>query len=95
LNGVAGVSYDAGTVGASIALAPRLQLIASVRRHDSGLAANPADSGYARLLIAPGVDVSVRDWTLHAEVDLPVYQNVIGNQLIARELIKTSISYRF
>jgi len=95
LNAVAGVRYDAGTVGANVVLAPMLQLIASVRRHDSGPAANPADSGYSRLLLSPGVDVALQNWTLHAEVDLPVTQNVIGNQLIAQQLIKTSISYRF
>jgi len=94
-NGVVGVSTDAGTVGQTVAIAPRLQLIASLRSHDSDPAADPTDSGYSRLLISPGVDVNVQNWTLHAEVDLPLYQNVIGNQLIARELLKTSISYNF
>lgn len=95
LNAVAGVSYDAVAVGQTVEIAPTLQLIASLRSHDSGPAANPTDSGYSRLLISPGVDVNVQNWTLHAEVDLPVYQNIIGNQLIARELIKTTILYNF
>jgi hypothetical protein len=95
LNGVAGVSYDAGTVGETIDIAPTLQLIGSIRSHDSGPAANPTDSGYSRLLVSPGVDVNIANWTLHAEVDLPIYQNVIGNQLVAQQLIKTNISYRF
>lgn len=95
LNGVAGVSYDAGTLGKTIGISPTLQLIGSIRDHDSGLAANPTDSGYSRVLVSPGVDFNVENWTLHAEVDFPVYQNIIGNQLIAQELIKTNISYNF
>lgn len=95
LDAVSGVSYDAGTLGETVDISPTLQFIASVRDHDSGPAANPTDSGYSRLLISLGVDVNMDRWTLHAEVDLPVYQNMIGNQLIAQELIKTNISYSF
>ncbi|MDR3528048.1 MAG: hypothetical protein P4L57_12300 [Rhizomicrobium sp.] len=95
LNGVAGVSYDAGTIGEAIDVAPILQLIGSIRSHDSGPTASPTDSGYSRLLLSPGVDLNIQSWSLHAEVDLPIYQNIIGNQLIAQQLIKTNISYRF
>lgn len=94
-NAVAGVSYHAGVVADAIAIMPSLQLIASVRDHDRGAAANPMDSGYSRLLISPGVDLALQRWTLHAEVGLPLYQNVIGNQLVAQEFVKTSISYSF
>jgi len=95
LNGVAGVTYDAGLVADTVALAPTLQLIASIRDSDKGAGANPADSGYSRLLVSPGVDIILQRWTLHTEVDFPLYQNIIGNQLIAQELIKTTMSYSF
>ncbi len=92
VSGVAVVSYDAGQTG-DVSWMPLLQLIANFRRHDNGPAADPDNSGYSRLLLAPGIEVGFRSFTLHAEVDLPVYQNVIGNQLVAPALIKTSIAY--
>ena len=95
LDGVAGVSYDAGSLGSGIEVSPILQFIASTRMHNSGCDANPGDSGYSRVLISPGVDVNINSWTLHAEVDVPIYQNVIGNQLTAPALIKTNIAYSF
>ena len=95
MNAVAGVTYNSGTIADTAAILPILQLIGSLRDHDSGEAANPADSGYSRLLLSPGVDIVLPRWTLHAEVALPLYQNVSGNQLIAQQMIKTSIAYRF
>jgi len=95
LDGVAGVSYDAGSLGNGIEVSPLLQLIASTRMHDSGADSSPGDSGYSRVLISPGLDVNIDNWTLHAEVDVPIYQNVIGNQLTAPDLIKTNIAYSF
>ena len=79
----------------SIDVMPTFQIIASTRMHDTGNDADPIDSGYSRVLLSPGVDVSMNNWTLHAEVDFPVYQNVIGNQLTAPELFKTNIAYNF
>jgi hypothetical protein len=102
LDAVAGVSYDAGGMAGmagmstnSFDFAPTFQILASTRMHDSGPAANPANSGYSRLLLSPGIDVSLNNWMLHAEVDLPVYQNVVGNQLTAPVLFKTNLSYNF
>ena len=74
---------------------PVLQIIASTRMHDSGPTSDPVDSGYTRVLIGPGVDVSFNNWTLHSEVDFPIYQNVIGNQLTAPALFKTNLAYNF
>ena len=95
LDGVAGVSYDAGSLGSGIEISPLLQLIASTRMHDSESDSDPVNSGYSRVLISPGIDVNIDSWTLHAEVDVPIYQNVIGNQLTAPALIKTNIAYSF
>lgn len=93
-NGIVGVSYDAGMfAGADIA--PVIQLIGSTRSHDSSWAADPLNSGYSHLLVAPGVDVGIGNWVVHTEVDLPVFQNVIGNQLVAPVLVKFSLAYLF
>ena len=94
LDAVVGVTYDAG-MGGSVDVMPVLQIIASTRMHDSGPTSDPVDSGYTRVLIGPGVDVSFNNWTLHSEVDFPIYQNVIGNQLTAPALFKTNLAYNF
>ncbi|MDE2183410.1 MAG: hypothetical protein KGJ78_10360 [Alphaproteobacteria bacterium] len=94
LNGTAGVSYDTGRIG-GIELSPLFQVLGSTRRHDSGPEAKLTDSGYSRIILAPGVDFGIDSWIVHAEVDFPVYQNVIGNQLVASTLFKSSIAYAF
>jgi hypothetical protein len=94
LDGIAGVSYDAGMIG-GVDVAPLLQVIGSVRQHDRGPAADPLDSGYSRLLFAPGLDFGFGNWVVHAEADFPVYQNMIGNQLVAPALFKASVGYIF
>jgi len=94
LDGIAGVSYDAGAV-AGVEISPMVQTIGSFRRHDSESQSDPFNSGYSRVLIGPGVDLAFGNWVVHAEADLPVYQNMIGNQLTAPVLIKTNLSYNF
>ena len=94
LDAVAAVSYDAGLTGI-VDWRPFLQLIGGLRRHDSGIAADPENSGYSRVLLAPGIETAFASYVLHAEVNIPVYQNVIGNQLVAPVLFKTSIAYDF
>ena len=56
---------------------------------------NPDGSGYRRLLISPGVRVNVSNIRVNANVALPVYQHVNGNQLISPALFKLSVSYSF
>lgn len=95
MNAVSGISHEALPIADTFSITPMLQLIATIRDSDSGMAANPSGSGYGRLLLSPGFDIDLSRWTLHAEVALPIYQNVIGNQLIAQQMIKTSVKYRF
>jgi hypothetical protein len=92
LDGVTGVSYDAGVVW-GVDIAPTFQLLTTLRHHDSGASANPLDSGYSRILLSPGVDLGFENWIVHAEVDVPVFQNMIGNQLTAPLLVKASVAY--
>ncbi len=92
LNGAAGVSYQGWTVGTA-QISPVFQFIASYRGRDGGVG-DPANTGYARLLVAPGLKADFGTWTLYADVEHPVLQSVNGNQLIAPVALKFVASYR-
>jgi hypothetical protein len=74
LDAAAGVTYDLGAFGRLTKVAPVLQLLGSWRRHDDGTAADPLNSGYKRLLIAPGIQVRIDKVRLYADIEVPVYQ---------------------
>lgn len=65
-----------------------LQLILSERANDTGPASNPGDSGYNRLMISPGLEMDTAHWRLYGDVEVPIYQDVKGNQLVAPVLVK-------
>jgi hypothetical protein len=91
-----GVSYRAASLaGGKLRITPVLQLIASTRGRDAGPAAAPANSGYDRILVAPGVGLDGGAWRLYGDVEIPVYQDVRGQQLTARVLFKLAVSRRF
>ncbi len=90
-----GTYYDAGPVGGMGRLSPLLQLLGSYRLRDSGLNADRDDSGYERLLISPGMEYDVRSFKFYADVEVPVYQRVNGNQLVAPLLYKFILGYSF
>lgn len=93
LNGAVGVSYQGWTIG-TMQISPVLQVIASYRGRDGGLAGDPGETGYARLLVAPGVKADFGSWALYADVEAPVLQSVNGNQLIAPAALKLIASAR-
>ncbi len=94
LDAVAGVSYNNWTVG-DVRIAPILQGVFSYRQRDSGPQSDRPNSGYNRLLIAPGLEVDVSQFKVFANVGIPVYQHTNGNQLVAPELVKLNVSYSF
>jgi hypothetical protein len=94
LNTAAGVSYNGFRIG-KIGVAPILQLLVSNRERDGGAAGDPDNTGYTRLLVSPGVGVSYNAWKLYSDVEVPVYQYVNGNQLIAPWALKVIASYNF
>jgi hypothetical protein len=94
LDAVAGVSYNNWSVG-NVKVAPVLQAIVSYRQRDSGPQSDRPDSGYNRLLIAPGFEVDVNQFTVFANVGVPVYQHTNGEQLTAPVLFKLNVSYSF
>jgi hypothetical protein len=94
-DGALGSYYNGFDFGKSGKLSPLLQLIGSYRQHDVGLNADPADSGYRRLLISPGLEYDVSDVKLYGDVEFPIYQNMNGNQLTAPVLFKFIVGYSF
>ncbi len=95
-DGAIGGYYNGLTFGGGkIKIAPVLQLLASVRARDSGPASDPVDSGYSRGIIAPGVEIATGDWTFYGDVEVPVYQFYVGNQLAAPAAVKLILSRNF
>ncbi len=90
-NAAAGVSYN--DLGHGIV--PLVQLLLSKRGRDSGPNGEPDATGYTRLLVSPGVEVRFDSWKLYGDVELPLYQHVNGNQLIAPTAFKFVLSYGF
>jgi hypothetical protein len=72
-----------------------LQLLMSDRLHDTGVNADPPDSGYLRVLAAPGLELDLGKVHLYGDLEFPVYQDVNGNQLVGREQYKLIASFGF
>ena len=94
-NGALGAFYNFGKVGPLNEVAPFLSVLGSVRTHDLGSEADTPDSGYDRMLLAPGGEIGFRNLRFYADIELPIFQFVNGNQLTAPYLIKTILSYDF
>jgi hypothetical protein len=90
-----GIYYNFGSVGPLKELAPMLTFLASDRARDQGAAANHENSGYTRFLIAPGAEIKLGILRLYGDVEIPFFQNFIGNQITAPVLFKTILSYDF
>ena len=94
-NGALGVFYDFGKIGPLTELAPFLSILGSVRTHDLGSEANTPNSGYDRMLLAPGGEIGFQNFHWYADIEFPIFQSVNGNQLTTPYLIKTIFSYDF
>jgi len=94
LDAAAGIDYKGWSVG-RVKISPVAQVIFSERTGDSGAAADSDNSGYQRILLSPGVEFHLHPVKLYADVELPVYQNVTGNQVVAPVLFKVSLSFMF
>jgi hypothetical protein len=105
LDAAVGLNYNFGQVGPFTNIAPTLSLINSDRNHDTGANADPLNSGYERLLIAPGIALQLKQWRLYTDIELPVYQhtnaasspaiNGTAGQLVAPALYKLELAYDF
>ena len=94
INAVAGVYYNGWRVQ-QVKIAPVLQAVGAYRWRDHGSASDPDNTGYERLLLAPGLEFDIGQVALYGDVAFPLYQDVNGNQLVAPELFTVRVSYNF
>jgi len=94
VDAVSGVYYNGWSIG-NVKIAPVAQVIGSYRLHDNGLAANPQNSGYERILLSPGIEADMAGMRVYGDVEVPLYQYVRGNQLTANVLFKVNVSRSF
>ncbi len=73
-----------------------LQLNTHWKDRDSGANAEPEDTGGTFVHLSPGMSVALGDKTqLYGFVQLPLYQDVNGVQLVAEWSIAAGLSHRF
>jgi hypothetical protein len=90
-----GAFYNVGFPVGPARVSPVLQLVVSLRGRDSGPESNPEGSGYTRALISPGIEVNWGGTHVYADIEIPVYQNIVGNQLVAMRQYKLVVSTHF
>ena len=76
-------------------ISPVAQVIGSERTSDGGASADTPNSGYQRILLSPGVEFDVHPVSVYADVEVPVFQDFRGNQVVAPWLLKVVMSYHF
>lgn len=95
INESAGIHYNHLYLG-SVRIKPVAQIIGSERTHDTGPnAASPVASGYQRILLSPGIEFHFHPMKFYADIELPIYESVTGNQLVSPLLFKVSLSSMF
>lgn len=94
-NAAVGAVYDFGKVGEFSKVAPLLQIVGSDRLKDHGANADLINSGYSRLMLSPGIELQTKSFKFYADMELPIYYNVRGNQLEAGQIFKFIVGYKF
>ncbi len=95
LDAAAGL-YPKGWMIHNAHITPLAQVIASERTSDHGAeSAHPVASGYQRILVSPGFEVDVHPISFYADVEVPVFMDFRGDQLVARWLLKAYVAYHF
>jgi hypothetical protein len=95
LDAAAGVYYSGWQFGRKGTVAPVLQLLVSDRLRDTGVNADNPDTGYLRVLAAPGLELDLGKTRFYADVEFPLYQDVNGQQLVAPRQYKLIASFSF
>jgi len=94
LDGTAGVYYTGLKLG-GVKIRPLGQVLFTNKASDSGPAADPENTGYQQLSLSPGIEFDFKKVRLYADAELPVMNNVVGNQLIAPCTVKVIASLLF
>jgi hypothetical protein len=94
-DGALGVYLNGISLG-HVSVTPIAQVLDGLRGHDSGsAAASPVASGYERVLLSPGIELDYQSFMFYADIELPVYAHVTGDQLVGADLVKVIVSYHF
>jgi hypothetical protein len=95
LDAAAGIYYK-GWLVRHLKITPVAQVIGSERTSDEGAnAAHPVASGYQRIMLSPGIEFDMHPVSFYADVEVPVFQDFRGNQVVAPWLVKATVSYHF
>jgi hypothetical protein len=95
LDAATGVTYN-GWVFGNLTVSPLAQIIGSERTRDSGPnSAQPVASGYQRILLSPGVEFDIDQFSAYTDFELPVWQRFRGDQLTAPWMMKFIVAYHF
>jgi len=103
LDTAAGIYYSGLSLG-RVKITPVAQVIASERTSDQGAYASGHsmdpplggfDSGYQRIMLSPGIELNMHPVSFYADVEVPVFLDFRGNQLVASWLVKATVSYHF
>jgi hypothetical protein len=97
ISAATGIFYNAGQFGIAKKVAPILQFMGSKKGQDSGWAdpSHNPNSGYTQIFFAPGIEVTIDQFKIYADVEFPVYRYVNGNQLVPQNLYKVILGYVF
>jgi len=95
LNGAVGVSYNNLANWGNVHVAPVFQMVASNRGRDGDAQGDPANTGYTRVIASPGIEADVDVWKFYSDVEVPIYQHMNGNQLVAPWAVKFIVSHAF
>lgn len=91
----AGVYYEGWSLGAGAKFSPVTQLRYVHRLRDGGPDGDAENTGYDRLLVAPGMELAAGKYRIYADVGLPLYTYAHGNQLFANAMWKLNASRNF
>ncbi|MDE2136880.1 MAG: hypothetical protein KGJ68_05540 [Gammaproteobacteria bacterium] len=101
----AGLLYDGIELGNNEKLTALLQVIGADRLRDSGVNADPPNSGYRRVLLSPGLEADLGRWKLYADAEFRAYHYANAapavategtqGQLVAPVLLKLIVGYSF
>jgi hypothetical protein len=94
LDAAAGIYYKGWYVGRT-KISPVAQVITSERTSDGGANSDKPNSGYQRIMLSPGVEFDMHPVSVYADVEVPVFQDFRGNQVVAPWLLKVIMSYHF
>ena len=95
LDAVAGVHFSGWSFWSNGKVAPVLQLKGVYRDHDGGPLGDRENSGYTRLLLAPGAQLEVGKVSVYVDLGIPLFTHTTGNQLVAPLLWKLNVGYHF